>query len=91
MGPAAKLDAQPEGGAAADQRAETVAKLPTFRDAFARRRAIVPARAFYKWKRREGQPKRPSVPLSVSRQAGTRWGYTPRSASSVSAGKVRSA
>ena len=40
-------------------RAETVAKLPTFRQAFAKRRAIVPVTAFYEWRRREGEPKQP--------------------------------
>lgn len=32
-------------------RAETVARTPMFRDAFAARRAIVPADAFYEWQR----------------------------------------
>ena len=39
-------------------RAKTVAKLPSFRGAFATRRCIVPADAFYEWKR-DGQLKQP--------------------------------
>jgi len=39
-------------------RAETVATLPSFRGAFASRRCIVPAEAFYEW-RRDGELKQP--------------------------------
>ena len=39
-------------------RADTVAKLPSFRGAFAARRCIVPADAFYEWKR-DGKLKQP--------------------------------
>ena len=49
-------------------RAETVARLPTFRDAYAKRRAIVPVRAFYEWRREPDQPK---VPFAIARADGT--------------------
>jgi len=39
-------------------RAETVSKLPSFRGAFATHRCIVPAEAFYEWKR-DGKLKQP--------------------------------
>lgn len=43
----------------ANARAETVASTPIFREAFARRRCLVPANAFYQWQTREGAPRQP--------------------------------
>ena len=40
-------------------RAETVATSPMFREAFQRRRCIVPADAFYEWQAQESGPKQP--------------------------------
>lgn len=40
-------------------RAETVATSRMFRDAFGRRRCLVPADAFYEWQAREDGPKQP--------------------------------
>jgi putative SOS response-associated peptidase YedK len=34
-------------------------ELSTFRGAFAKRRAIIPATAFFEWRRRKGRPKQP--------------------------------
>jgi putative SOS response-associated peptidase YedK len=45
-------------------RAETVAKLPVFRDAFARRRCLVVVDGFYEW-RREGKSK---IPFHLHRE-----------------------
>jgi len=47
-------------------RAETVATAPMFRDAFARRRCIVPADAFYEW-RADGGAK---LPYAIARADG---------------------
>jgi putative SOS response-associated peptidase YedK len=41
-------------------RAETVASMPAFRDAFRRRRCLVPVDSFYEW-RREGTVRQPYV------------------------------
>ncbi len=53
-------------------RAETVASSPMFREAYAERRCLVPADAFYEWKvvRRRCGKKRPQV-LGTADAAGT--------------------
>ncbi|SIT83819.1 SOS response-associated peptidase [Edaphobacillus lindanitolerans] len=38
-------------------RAETVADKPSFREAFKRRRCLIPADSFYEWKKADGQKK----------------------------------
>jgi putative SOS response-associated peptidase YedK len=40
-------------------KAETVAATPAFRDAFRRRRCLVPAHAFYEWQQRDAKTKQP--------------------------------
>jgi len=47
-------------------RSETVARLPLFRDAFARRRCIVPVDAFYEWQEVEGA----KIPSAIARADG---------------------
>jgi putative SOS response-associated peptidase YedK len=48
-------------------RAETAATAPMFRDAFARRRALIPAQAFYEWRRTENGAKQP---FAIARRDG---------------------
>jgi putative SOS response-associated peptidase YedK len=40
-------------------RAETVARLPSFRAAYAKRRCIVPIDNFFEWRRKDPGPKQP--------------------------------
>ncbi len=52
-------------------RSETAARLPTFRDALAKRRAIIPARAFYEWRRVGGTDGKPvKEPFAIGRADG---------------------
>jgi putative SOS response-associated peptidase YedK len=55
------------GDNAINARAETVAKLPTFRDAFKRSRCVIPATHFYEWQK---QNKGPKVPHAIKRMDG---------------------
>jgi putative SOS response-associated peptidase YedK len=45
-------------------RGETIATTPMFRDAFARRRCLVPADAFYEWRQTDKQP------IAIAREDG---------------------
>ena len=47
-------------------RAETLARSPAFRDAFARKRCLVPVDSFYEWRREGGQ----RLPFRIARDDG---------------------
>jgi putative SOS response-associated peptidase YedK len=50
----------PKGGRKPiNAKSETIAKLPTFRDAYAERRCIVPVDGFFEWHAIKGAPKQP--------------------------------
>lgn len=51
-------------------RAETVATSPMFRDSYQSRRCIVPADAFYEWKKLGDGPKPPKQPYAIGRADG---------------------
>ena len=64
--------ARPRQGAGANRplfnaRAETIRQLPTFRDAFAHRRCLVPANGFYEWRK---DPSGSRVPVWFHRPDG---------------------
>ena len=50
-------------------KAETVARLPTFRDAYVRRRCIVPVDGFFEWKAIKGQ--KPKQPFAIAMKDGS--------------------
>jgi putative SOS response-associated peptidase YedK len=56
----------PEGGRKPiNARAESVARLPTFRAAYAKRRCIVPVDCFFEWRASKGaRAKQPFVPIA---------------------------
>ena len=65
--------ARPRQGARANRplfnaRAETIRQRPTFRDAFAHRRCLVPANGFYEWRK---DPSGSRVPMWFHRSDGT--------------------
>ena len=51
-------------------RGETVATLPLFRDAFTRRRCLVPADAFYEWQTSPGDKAPAKLPWAIARADG---------------------
>src|SRR5713101_6733657 len=53
-------------------KAETVARLPTFRDAYARRRSVVPVDGFFEWHSKEGGRSR--RPYAVAMRDGSPFG-----------------
>jgi putative SOS response-associated peptidase YedK len=53
-------------------KAETVARLPTFRDAYARRRCIVPVDGFFEWKAIKGR--RAKQPFAIAMKDGSPFG-----------------
>ncbi|TMJ29612.1 MAG: SOS response-associated peptidase, partial [Alphaproteobacteria bacterium] len=53
-------------------KAETVARLPTFRDAYGRRRCIVPVDGFFEWHSKEGGRSR--RPYAVAMRDGSPFG-----------------
>jgi putative SOS response-associated peptidase YedK len=63
----------PKGGRKPiNAKAETVARLPMFRDAYARRRCIVPVDGFFEWKAIRGQ--RAKQPFAIAMKDGSPFG-----------------
>jgi putative SOS response-associated peptidase YedK len=53
-------------------KAETISRLPMFRDAYARRRCIVPVDGFFEWKAIKGQ--RAKQPFAIAMKDGSPFG-----------------
>ncbi|HWE54608.1 MAG TPA: SOS response-associated peptidase, partial [Acidimicrobiales bacterium] len=53
-------------------RSESIADKPAYRKAFARRRCLIPADAFYEWERRTGRDGKPAgkLPYAIRRRDG---------------------
>jgi putative SOS response-associated peptidase YedK len=63
----------PKGGRKPiNAKAETIAKLPTFREAYARRRCILPVDGFFEWKAIKGQ--RARQPFAIAMKDGSPFG-----------------
>ena len=63
----------PKGGRKPiNAKAETVARLPMFRDAYARRRCIVPVDGFFEWKAIKGQ--KAKQPYAIAMKDGSPFG-----------------
>ena len=67
--------ADPKGGRKPiNAKAETVASLPTFRDAYARRRCLMPIDNFFEWAKVKGRgPKQPYVVAMKTGEPFARW------------------
>jgi len=67
------VPAGPKGGRKPiNAKAETVARLPMFRDAYARRRCILPVDGFFEWKAIKGQ--KAKQPYDIAMKDGTPFG-----------------
>jgi putative SOS response-associated peptidase YedK len=73
MGPDALLVQKPKGWPQAHQRkAESVSRLPMFRDAYAQRRCIVPVDGFFEWRAIKGA--RAKQPYAIAMKDGSSFG-----------------
>lgn len=58
------------GNRTINARAETVAKTPSFRAAFRKRRCLIPASGFFEWSKDEGAGKKEKQPFYIYRKDG---------------------